>query len=222
MKSRDPRPRAGYKVCTRCTRLGRADANKLLTEFYHDYGRSDGWTTWCKRCTGEVRRETRHARRTRALVVVQPLQGGALVATTTEAHEVMVKPSRLAEYRRRQGLTDRLQREQRGLCKNCGNPEVMRDDLGRVIRLTLYGHLGGPLLMLLCYSCNAGLAAFRHSPRLMRRAADLVDIPLCGPRAGQRVPGALAGRRVTPYEGGILYQADITAPGGLGGHEESS
>ena len=155
----------GFRLCTRCARLGRDNAVQPIEEFHVARARRDGLTPWCRRCF----REQAQVRGTRSTGVVPT------VPVVPRVSEEQVLAKRGGSLAAPVGSLARLIAEQRGVCASCGHPERLADEQGQAMCLVLYGNPVTQRAVAFCQACMAAASALRHSGHFARRLASLLD-----------------------------------------------
>lgn len=65
---------------------------------------------------------------------------------------------------------------QKGVCAICSRPETAKHQNGKIKYLSVdHCHTTGKVRALLCGLCNTGIGKLRHSPELLRKAANYVE-----------------------------------------------
>lgn len=138
-----PKKTKKTKKCSRCRKT------KPINEFYCRDGKSGHRICYCKKCSGETRKEWRHRQ---------------------------FKPNRKYDLKKQHGITPEdyavILREQKGVCAICSEPET-RILRGKVCALSVdHDHETNKIRGLLCSRCNVALGMFRDRPKLLKRAYD--------------------------------------------------
>lgn len=130
------------KSCCRCGEL------KLLTEFYRNSSRKDGYGDYCKPCWRDY-----------------------MAPRDKERHR---KNPRRSSYQRRgmsRGQFEALLLAQGGLCWFC------HGNRAKVALCLDHNHATGEVRRFLCRPCNVGLEFFREGPERIRRAIRYLMLP---------------------------------------------
>lgn len=171
------------KTCTKCKKQFPA----TLEFFYKNAGGKFGITPRCKPCVNEDNVAS-HAKRLAANPEKIRAQASArtkkhyhsniekgrarAVASAAKARKDPVKRAKIYARKRAggAGLTpeqiEQIKLNQGNLCAICAAPDPTDLD---------HCHKSGEIRWLLCTHCNRGLGAFRDSPELMRKAADMLE-----------------------------------------------
>ena len=141
-----------HKVCSKCK------INKpLLTNFYNDKSRSDGFAYQCKKCQNSA-----HGEQDRSEYLTGYYKNNKPKASaSTRARHLKVKygitPEKYAELLFLQG----------GVCTICKGPGKAYKKL-----CVDHNHETGKIRGLLCNTCNAGLGQFSDNIELLQLAID--------------------------------------------------
>lgn len=171
------------KTCTKC----KTSLPATLEFFYKNSGGKYGLTPRCKTCVNEDNKISHEKR-----LAANPEKVKALASARSKKHyhkdiETGRKRARLSAAKARQdpqkyakiqarkraggaGLTpeeiNTIRQRQDNKCAICTDPDPTDLD---------HCHSSGKVRWLLCKHCNRGLGAFVDSPRLLRKAAELLE-----------------------------------------------
>lgn len=172
-----------HKTCTKC----KQDKPATLEFFYKNAGGKYGVTPRCKPCVNEDNQAS-HAKRlaanpeaVRKLATarskkhyhgnIDKCREVSRVSAKKRREDPVIGPT-IKAYKRAGGakLTpeeiEAIRVSQGNLCAICSEPDPTDLD---------HCHKSGEIRWLLCRHCNRGLGAFKDSPELLRKAADMLQ-----------------------------------------------
>ena len=152
-----------YKKCVHCK------ITKSVVNFYTEKKMNDGYNSWCKKCHQLNANNWNKKNRKRHKVNSKRHQ-------KTERYK---KTRRNQSLKERYGITqkdfEQMEKNQKGLCAICGNPETMVRD-GKLMNLSVdHNHITGKVRGLLCRMCNHKLGHLENIDFVLRAKQYLAD-----------------------------------------------
>jgi len=153
------------KICARCNKV------KTKNNFTKDRSMIDGYHSYCRECTSQLKREYYAKHKNDPEFIEQ-------CGKWKKEHPEEYRSARLELM---YGITakdyDELLHNQNGVCAICEQPETLTDRrTGKIAFLAVdHDHKTGKVRGLLCSRCNCGLGHFRDSVPLINKAATYLN-----------------------------------------------
>jgi len=155
------------KICIKCKKL------KALTEFYLIRSNKDKLQNYCKDCSNlihKIHNATPEAKKKRSILNKKLKNNSMYKAKEKASHYKRKYKMDLEQY-------NQMLKEQNGVCKICGKPEIhLNNWTGKVRPLSVdHCHATGKVRGLLCHTCNLGLGNFKDNSELLRKGAKYLE-----------------------------------------------